>query len=657
MTSITNSKKKLKLLTKLIIGVLFVAVVGLGLYFIVINTVVRREVYESSLDYLRNDNQIHAMIIENYFVDAGKLIETMAATWRNVGADYNLIHNTHRDLIDIVPELANIYFGFSDANYNGAYYVVGGLTDPHDPTTHFGSQWIMAERPWFRGAEANRGQFYTTNPFLCAVEHVLITTTAKYYTDIDGREGALAFNIYLSVLFEMLEAHEVIGGGYMFVVGADGQILAHPNEQIAPVLDIATGVAHFSYLNQIQGLERLAQTISNGEDMVRMPNVDGTDTYFLSQRMDFTDWTLVTAVPASAVNAPVYTVMALVMGWATAILSVVMVCAIIYMAILIKKAVHGAVDTFRDKSTALARGEVILKSNEKEDTSFGLHNIGAEFDKNLGILSALMHSISTIREQHLSGKYKATIDTDSFEGAFANVTLGINEILTHHTSSKIEILDCISNIVDGDFQASIRQFSGDEKYINESIESLRASMVEIAESINKVAREASQGNLNVQIDINAYKGDWRKIMTGLNNIAKAVHAPIKVIEIAMKEMALGNFDEASIDKKLKDMGYDPDGADHQGTFMEIIITMGTAVNAIDSYISEIVKILAEMEKGDLRVKIERQFVGSFDLIKQSVNNISNTLSQTMSEISVSSEQVLSGAKQIATSAAELANGA
>jgi len=329
----TNGNKKISLQTKLIIGVLLVAAIGLGLYFIVVNTVVRSEIYENSLNFLRNNNETHALIIEDYFIDAGKLIETMAETWRVVEPNYEQIHNVHRQLIELIPEMSNLYFGFSDARVGDQYYVVGGLNQPQN---FFEPDWIMAERPWFMASQANRGQIITTNPFLCAVQGVLITTTAKYYSDIGGREGALAFNIYLSVLFEMLRAHEVIGGGYMFVVGSDGQIFIHPDETLVPRLDRTTGITHFTNLSQIPAFERLAQSISRGEDMIRMPNIDGTDTYFLPHKMDTTGWVLITAVPASAVNAPVYTIMALVLGWATFLLSCVIVIAIVYMAVLIR---------------------------------------------------------------------------------------------------------------------------------------------------------------------------------------------------------------------------------------------------------------------------------------------------------------------------------
>ncbi|MCL2399681.1 MAG: methyl-accepting chemotaxis protein [Defluviitaleaceae bacterium] len=658
--NITHGKKKIKLLTKLIIGVLLVAAIGLGLYFVVVNTVVRSEVYRASIDFLRNNNEIHALIIENYFIEAGKLIETMAATWQVVGADYELIHDVHRQLIEQIPEMSNIYFGFSDANLNGAYYVVGGLTDPHDPDTHFGSDWIMAERPWFRGAEANRGQFFTTNPFLCAVQEVLITTTAKYYTNIGGREGALAFNIYLSVLFEMIEAHEVIGGGYMFVVGPDGQIFTHPNEDFIPNLDRATGITHFTNLNQIPALEGLIQTISGGEDMVRMPNIDGTDTYFLPLRMDTTGWTLVTAVPASAVNAPVRTVMVLVLGWATFLLSCVMVASIVYMAILIRNTVQGSVKNFQTASLALAQGKSIA-TNDYTEESFGLGEISQEFNRNLSIISNLMEDISHMYTEYMKrGNVNYAIDSSKYQDSYKEVIELINSLLSQNTKDIMSLADVLNQIGNGKFNADfiIEDWPGEWKIMPKAVNSLTDNLKAISSEIGEMIEAAAvRGDLSFQIDIANYKGDWREIMLGLNNIAKAIYGPLKVIEISMGEMQVGNFNLKSIDDKIVATGFDPNPSNYNGAFKDIILAYDATVIDISSYIDELDEILAKMAEGDLHNKIVREYVGSFDLIKRSVNNINDTLHKTMSEISAASELVLSGANQISASAAELATGA
>ena len=103
--------------------------------------------------------------------------------------------------------------------------------------------------------------------------------------------------------------------------------------------------------------------------------------------------------------------------------------------------------------------------------------------------------------------------------------------------------------------------------------------------------------------------------------------------------------------------HDEDTAAAATAFEQISDTMKDAIAFIKGYIDEVNRVLADIAKGNLTSKINREYLGDFMTIKDSINNITGSLNQTMSEISVAADQVLSGATQISTSAADLAIGA
>jgi len=103
--------------------------------------------------------------------------------------------------------------------------------------------------------------------------------------------------------------------------------------------------------------------------------------------------------------------------------------------------------------------------------------------------------------------------------------------------------------------------------------------------------------------------------------------------------------------------HDEDTAFAAAAYKQIGETLEYAVAFIKDYIDEVNSALSAMANGDLTVTIKREYLGDFASMKDSINNISNSLHRTMSEISTAAEQVLSGASQISDSATELSSGA
>jgi len=134
------------------------------------------------------------------------------------------------------------------------------------------------------------------------------------------------------------------------------------------------------------------------------------------------------------------------------------------------------------------------------------------------------------------------------------------------------------------------------------------------------------------------------MINGLNDVLVRLATPIQDSQRIISEIAKGNFN-ARVDGNYK------------GLFLEMKNNLNNTVATIDSYIKEISGVLANVAEGDLTKTITRDYMGSFGSIKQSINNISSTLNETMMKISVASDHVLTGAKQLSASAIHLTTGA
>ncbi|MCL2225320.1 MAG: methyl-accepting chemotaxis protein [Defluviitaleaceae bacterium] len=260
-------------------------------------------------------------------------------------------------------------------------------------------------------------------------------------------------------------------------------------------------------------------------------------------------------------------------------------------------------------------------------------------------------------EVSVNGDVEYSIDTSKYTGNYSEMMTALNDFSRSYAGDVMTILGVLENVNNGDFNAELKKQPGKKAIMNTAVDALMANLNGVNAEVNGMINASVNGDFNFKADADKYKGGWQKIMVGLNDIAKAVDVPLQVIKASFDEMTAGRFDLDALIKKLDAMGLESDTAKYKGVFKEVAGSIDTTMTDIASYINELDEILAQMASGDLRNKIDRKYVGSFDLIKTSVNNISDTLRKTMSEISTASSQVFSGAKQISSSAMDLANGA
>ena len=340
---------------------------------------------------------------------------------------------------------------------------------------------------------------------------------------------------------------------------------------------------------------------------------------------------------------------------------------------LVTIAFAGLIATFLTLSITkpLTRVVVALEdvSKGKLDVNIDRHNISKDETGVLtqdviiliDIVRRIVQDLSDAQQAYMEvGDMKYNISTEGYENSFAEVIERVNSIFTQNTRGIKLMSDMLTQVADGEFSKTIDMsiWPGDWATMPKSIVNLINNLKSVSGEINEVINAiAVKGNLKHRIDAKQYQNDWAKLMEGLNNISKAVEAPVMVMDIAMGELNVGNFNVESIDKKITAAGHQADANKYGGTFRDTIQNMEDSIVNIAGYIDEIEQVLAKVAAGDLRVSISREYAGSFDMIKRSVNSISNTLHKTMGEINAASEQVLSGAKQISTSATDLANGA
>ena len=127
-------------------------------------------------------------------------------------------------------------------------------------------------------------------------------------------------------------------------------------------------------------------------------------------------------------------------------------------------------------------------------------------------------------------------------------------------------------------------------------------------------------------------------------IVSGITKPIASLNQTVKKIADGDL-TARIEVKSHD---------EVGTLAENFSHTVNRLHDYVDYISEISSVLDEISRGDLDFRLTKDYAGNFAQIKVSLENISATLSKTMSDINVVAEQVAKSSEQVSAGAQSLA---
>ncbi|MCL2223403.1 MAG: methyl-accepting chemotaxis protein [Defluviitaleaceae bacterium] len=266
----------------------------------------------------------------------------------------------------------------------------------------------------------------------------------------------------------------------------------------------------------------------------------------------------------------------------------------------------------------------------------------------ISVIKNIMDDLSKAYRVYMEeGNMHYSIPLAGYHNSFEDVVKNVNALLHRNTEDINAMRAELLKVSDGDFTVHMDDsaWPGEWAEIPKTVNILTDNLNNVSNEINSMIDAAAvKGNLAYHINEAGYKGDWGRIMQGLNSIAEAVNNPIVEIRDIMGKLGRGEFGTKVV-------------GNYAGDFLQIKNAVNSMIDDLTGYMDEVAVTLEAVAGGDLTKTITREYLGGFSRLKDSLNNITNTLHKTMEEINSASEQVLMGAKQISTSAQDLANGA
>ena len=359
----------------------------------------------------------------------------------------------------------------------------------------------------------------------------------------------------------------------------------------------------------------------------------------------------------------------------------------IYMSLAVAGAIRRASTAVIEAAAALAQGDLTQPAQVDGKDEFA--QIAASFEQVRGTLGRLVAEMNRMAAEHERGEIDATIDAQSFMGEYRNVAQGVNDMVGAHIVVKKVAMGVVAEFGRGNFDAALDPLPGKKAFINITIEQVRTNLKGLIEQMNHMSAQHDKGDIDVVIDTRRFEGQYKIMAQGINDMVGGHIAVKKKAMACIQAFGEGDFDaplEAFPGKKafinetieqvrdnLKALISDTamlaehavagrldaraDAGRHAGDFRRIVEGINHTLDAIVTPLKEVQEVLARVEGGDLTVRIDGDYQGSFAELSSAVNHTVHKLAATLRDVVTAAQALTAAAGQVSSTSQSLSQSA
>lgn len=229
----------------------------------------------------------------------------------------------------------------------------------------------------------------------------------------------------------------------------------------------------------------------------------------------------------------------------------------------------------------IAKGDLPQKITEDYYGDFN------EIKNNLNLcIDSLNHLINDTNDMYRAqkaGDIEAHILTDGYQGFYKDITSGYNDLAGIHVGSVLKILSIITSYSEGNFEPVLEKLPGKQVLANEKLDVLRNNILSLIDDSNMLIRAAVEGKLDVRADDSKHRGDYQKIVEGINQILDTIVAPMQDGARVLERMAVNDHTKGM------------DESSYKGSFA----TFAQSINLVRERVNHIACSIEKIGNGDL----------------------------------------------------------
>jgi methyl-accepting chemotaxis protein len=146
-----------------------------------------------------------------------------------------------------------------------------------------------------------------------------------------------------------------------------------------------------------------------------------------------------------------------------------------------------------------------------------------------------------VSEAHEAGRISAGMPLDGFSGAWKDMAAGANATNAALRSLIGEIVSVSADYARGDFSRSVADLPGEKADISRAMQGVRSQFIAMRDAIQALARAAADGEFSVRGDADAFEHDFRGMVLSLNQLMSTAETGLQDVARVLRGMASGNL--------------------------------------------------------------------------------------------------------------------
>jgi methyl-accepting chemotaxis protein len=302
---------------------------------------------------------------------------------------------------------------------------------------------------------------------------------------------------------------------------------------------------------------------------------------------------------------------------------------------------------------------------DHEKMKVAVNNVGLVLQ---GVQKEFSRLIGASRDGQLSERGKA----EQFQGAFAEIVRGVNEMLDAILLPIGEGNRILGQISSGKIDELITQsYRGDHEKMKVAVNNVALVLQGLQKEMGRLTVASHEGQLSERGKTGDFEGAYAGIVRGVNEMLDAIMLPIGEGNRILAQISVGKVDEvitqvykgdhekmklaingvaealqllekmlARLTNSAKDGQLTERGHPERlhGAYADIVLGMNAVLDAVIGPLNVSAKYVEMISKGDLPPEITDEYKGDFNAIK---NNL-NALIRAMHEITAGAEQIAKG---------------